>query len=440
MTKKKKYLIDFGDFASIKQRIYTKLNTLISGEKGTISTYITANATGNAITVRVLYLLEILQLGTYELSGGEKPQIFIRVNDPDKLEYQVRNINKYRNSFITRQNKQFEWNNDIFHQFFTSKLNDKERWDFIEDYFLGKPVLETEKDAENYYTAMLESPKGENNGSQIAALIKNIQKIEVGKAYDNVMLDFENISFLHPVFVLPFSVYLRELNVSYQNYEQIKSYLDIIHFYSSGIQINLETDIEKEFKIFSDKNYIGLISFPVAGDENLRNFSNIVVGKIEKLLIQKAGLAPNVMQGFKYIVSEVVDNVFEHSGTNRAWIFAQYYPQKEYFDLCILDVGKGIFGSYKDKGFDEIKTNQQAIQNAISGNSTKEYNTERGYGLTTTIKITKEGFEGDYILISGDMLFFNDRILQIPISWQGTIVAFRLNKNRPNLNLYNYLE
>ncbi len=438
--KEKKYLIDFGDFSKVKSLIIKKINTLISGKKGTISTYITANPTGNEITVRVLYLFEILQLGTYELSGGEKPQIFIRINDPDKLEYQVRNINKYRNSFITRQNKQFDWNNDIFHQFFTSKINDEQRWDFIEDYFLGKPVLETEKDAENHYSVLLESPKGENNGSQIAALIKNIQKIEIGKAYDNVMVDFTNINFLHPIFVLPFSVYLRELNVSYQNHEQIKSYLDIIHFYNSGIQINLETDIENEFKVFSDKNYIGLVSFPVAGDENLRNFSNIVVGKIEKLLIQKAGLAPNVMQGFKYIVSEVVDNVFEHSGTNRAWIFAQYYPQKEYFDLCILDIGKGIFGSYKDKGFDEIKTNKEAIENAITGNSTKEYNTERGYGLTTTIKITKEGFEGDYILISGDMLFFNDKIIQIPISWQGTIVAFRLNKNRPNLNLYNYVE
>ncbi|OQY02546.1 MAG: hypothetical protein B6I20_06765, partial [Bacteroidetes bacterium 4572_117] len=436
----KKYLVDFADFARIKQRIIKRINDLFSTNKETISTYITTNSTGNAITVRVLYLLEILQLGTYELAGGEKPQIFIRVNDPDKLEYQVRNINKYRNTFITRQNKQFEWNNDIFHQFFSSKIDNKERWDFIEDYFLGKPVLEAEKDAENHYSVILESPQSENNGSQIAALIKNFQKIEVGKAYDSINLDFTNIEFLHPIFILPFSVYLRELNISCQNYEQLKGYLDIIHFFDYGIEINLDTDTNKVFDAFSNKNYIGLISFPVAGDEKLRSFSNTVVGKIEKLLIEKAGLAPNVMQGFRYIVSEVVDNVFEHSGTNRAWIFAQYYPTKEYFDLCILDVGKGIFGSYKDKGFDEIKTNQDAIENAITGNSTKEYNTERGYGLTTTIKMTREGFNGDYILISGDMLFFNDKIIQIPTSWQGTIVAFRLNKNRPNLDLYEYVE
>jgi hypothetical protein len=146
------------------------------------------------------------------------------------------------------------------------------------------------------------------------------------------------------------------------------------------------------------------------------------------------------MQGFKYIVSEIIDNVFEHSGTNRAWIFAQYYPTKEYFDLCILDIGKGILGSYKDKGFDEIKTNKDAIENAITGNSTKEYNTERGYGLTTTIKMTRNGFDGDYVLISGNTLFFNNKIIEIPISWQGTIVGIRLYINQPNFNIYEYVE
>jgi anti-sigma regulatory factor (Ser/Thr protein kinase) len=165
-----------------------------------------------------------------------------------------------------------------------------------------------------------------------------------------------------------------------------------------------------------------------------------VISKIETLLIQKANLASNVMQGFKYLVAEIIDNVFEHSGTNKAWIFAQYYPTKEYFDLCILDVGKGILGSYKEKGYEEVETDKDAVINAISGNSTKEYYNERGKGLTTTIKLTRNGFSGDYILISGDAMFFNEKIIQMPISWQGTIVCYRLNKNKPNLNLYNYVE
>ena len=69
-----------------------------------------------------------------------------RFDNFSQLKYQVRNITRYRNSFITRQNKQFEKNKELFHYFFSSELTDEERWDFIEDYFLGKDNI---KDTEN---------------------------------------------------------------------------------------------------------------------------------------------------------------------------------------------------------------------------------------------------------------------------------------------------
>ena len=141
----KKYLVQFNDFRQIKQRISRRLNDLLSSKSDDISSFVTSNQSGNAMTIRILYLLEIMQLGTYELSGSEKTQIFIRVNEPEKLQSTIRNIKEYSNSFIVSQNKQFERNNEIFHSFFSKEQTDEERWSFIENYFLGNVTVTDSK-------------------------------------------------------------------------------------------------------------------------------------------------------------------------------------------------------------------------------------------------------------------------------------------------------
>ncbi len=88
--------------------------------------------------VKLIFLLEIFDLSLYEISGGESPQLMIRINDPVKVATLVKE--KYINNVVTDIERRHHLSMDTMNYFFTSTLNNTERWDYIEDYFLGKDV------------------------------------------------------------------------------------------------------------------------------------------------------------------------------------------------------------------------------------------------------------------------------------------------------------
>jgi superfamily II DNA helicase RecQ len=86
--------------------------------------------------VKLCELLNGLTLADYQRSGGENPSIFIRINNPSYLKNLVR-IGHYSNQMLNDIYDKFEYSERIFNHFFTTSMNDKQRWDFIEAYFLG---------------------------------------------------------------------------------------------------------------------------------------------------------------------------------------------------------------------------------------------------------------------------------------------------------------
>ena len=82
-------------------------------------------------------LLELFGLATYETRGGDEAEIFIRLNDPNKVQA-LANDPRYRNSELDRLNRRHQNSRSIITSFFTSDLDDEMRWDLIEAYFLGE--------------------------------------------------------------------------------------------------------------------------------------------------------------------------------------------------------------------------------------------------------------------------------------------------------------
>ena len=78
---------------------------------------------------------------TYEIVGGEQPEIFIRLNDPEKIRRIVYGEIKYSNSYVTKAKQKHEREVKILRKFFTDPLGDEARWDYVERYFLGNDVL-----------------------------------------------------------------------------------------------------------------------------------------------------------------------------------------------------------------------------------------------------------------------------------------------------------
>jgi Superfamily II DNA helicase len=89
----------------------------------------------------VIFLAEVLDslgLATYQKFGGDDPAIFVRINNPIRLGDLVRS-GRYENSILKRIYDRYDYSERVFTYFFTKTMSDEERWEFIENYFLGQP-------------------------------------------------------------------------------------------------------------------------------------------------------------------------------------------------------------------------------------------------------------------------------------------------------------
>ena len=107
------------------------------------------------------------------------------------------------------------------------------------------------------------------------------------------------------------------------------------------------------------------------------------------------------------MIEETLDNITEHSNSDRGFIFAQSYPTKGYLDLCIADRGVSLLGSYQRIQGNEISTDLEAIEAANRGLSSKNLPDaeNRGYGIYTSKRMLTEGLGGQYLLLSGSSFY-----------------------------------
>ena len=101
------------------------------------STFVSSGSDFLADYIRLGTLLELMHLGSYECRGGKSPMIFVRINDPLRIERDS-NDKRYKNTLLEKTNKRFKSSCEVFDHFFLHSIDNGTRWDFIEDYFLGK--------------------------------------------------------------------------------------------------------------------------------------------------------------------------------------------------------------------------------------------------------------------------------------------------------------
>ena len=141
------YSLSNGNFKEFMRRpiIKSKIMSNIAKAQETTSYagFISLMADDNSNTA--LKLLSIFDYITYEVAGGEEPEIFIRLNDPNKVRNIVLGNAVYSNSYVTKAKRKHDRDVLVLLKFFNGLNRDDERWNYIEDYFLGYDVLaETE--------------------------------------------------------------------------------------------------------------------------------------------------------------------------------------------------------------------------------------------------------------------------------------------------------
>ena len=91
---------------------------------------------------RILNLLSMFNIIQYDMYGGENPEIFIRINDPERIRSIAEGEIKYNNKIVERASEKHARDIKVLRKFILELKEDDERWDYIEEYFLGKNVIE----------------------------------------------------------------------------------------------------------------------------------------------------------------------------------------------------------------------------------------------------------------------------------------------------------
>lgn len=143
-TNKTQYTVSNGNFKEYMRKSIIKSRLVSNFSKNNGTTYygyINLNSDTELMTNIALKLFSIFGYITYEVAGGEEPEIFIRLNDPNKVKQIVSGNLSYSNNYVTRAKQKHDRDVSILKKFFNELNNDGDRWNYIENYFLGFDVL-----------------------------------------------------------------------------------------------------------------------------------------------------------------------------------------------------------------------------------------------------------------------------------------------------------
>lgn len=176
-----------------------------------------------------------------------------------------------------------------------------------------------------------------------------IRVIAETEAADAVLWDFADVTFLHPFFLAPLAIYkntsgkdIKCINISLR----IQAYLNSICFDRMlFFDHEKREDVEAVMQKYTNKTYLPLCSFAMT------NANKDAFGSIMKaILMKQTNIGQKGNSSLSYLISELLDNIYEHSQSPYGYLFSQYSKKGGVINLCIADTGISIAGSFEKAG------------------------------------------------------------------------------------------
>ena len=218
-------------------------------------------------------------------------------------------------------------------------------------------------------------------------LINNLRKVNeiIKNNQESKIMDLSKYSFIAPPTLLPILQYM-ELNNIYKYIPNAatRAYLEKV----LGRKKCTDTTIPlRKLKTFHYNDY-----FQVA--DNIELYLSDLTDEIVLLMPSNVDT-----QSVNVLFYEMLTNIYKHSNCDNAYILCQKYPRANTIDICVIDDGIIIPGSFEQWGMD-FSNDSEAIYDAINGRTTdKEKYNLHGRGLNTSANITSLGF-GEEMLIA----------------------------------------
>lgn len=122
---------------TIVKHIKSKFNSVRNGNRKVILLHDDSKNIVDQKDMAIAQLLEIFRLTNYEIVSGEKPEYFIRINSISAIERILEN-KYYQSNMVSLVAKRHADSIERMKHFFVELDNDKDRWDYIEKYFVGE--------------------------------------------------------------------------------------------------------------------------------------------------------------------------------------------------------------------------------------------------------------------------------------------------------------
>lgn len=273
-------------------------------------------------------------------------------------------------------------------------------------------------------------PKSDRMVDQLASLYYALIQIDKNEAAN---FDLSQLNFVGSLFLASLASYIKDTDSDYASPKNVDlhSYLRTIAFPNC---LKTISSIQKR------KNYLPLST--IEKSKNIKDKEEIL-NCFYNLIYKLTGEVPKTKDSLIYPISELVNNIFEHSGKNQGILSGQIFPTKNYLEISIVDRGIGIASSYK-KAFNKEYNDERALKLSMSGESSKS-DVERGYGIHTSKKLVCNGLGGEFLLLSGNAALLStlkeDKIFTLPkFYWQGVIVSYRIPFPKSPIEIYKYVE
>ena len=274
-------------------------------------------------------------------------------------------------------------------------------------------------------------PRGDNPIKQIESCLDVTEQIDfLIKEKKEIGLDFSDVEWILPCSALLLAGKIDELKSKRENVNLIPPKKEIVKKYLLDIGFPFGT--KKQGETYSPINHFGK---EVLINKEVNELFNSIQNKLPK----------QFGDSILYLLAELTDNIEQHSKFTHASIMVQYFPQKKYIDIEILDNGLSIPKVFEDNEI-SFTDDCDAITKAMSGTTTKKEDGTRGFGLQSTKRIVRDLCDGElYIISRGGALIFEPNLLSKRHNLsrnvlKGTLVYIRLKTPSKDLNIYPHLE
>jgi hypothetical protein len=161
-----------------------------------------------------------------------------------------------------------------------------------------------------------------------------------------------------------------------------------------------------------------------------------------------SNLKDKMSNAIAFFLSELIENAKDHSDAENFYIFAQYWPAIQEFELCLMDDGIGLQGSLS-KVHPQITSDERAVREIIQRQLSariSDIESLPGTGLANTIRIvSNKELQSTFTLLSGNFGYScsNDYCKWVDLgmlSIQGTLITIRIKEPRKKVNIFKYIQ